>query len=552
MGLERIAERWDVATRAAHRLLAAGLPVMWSPDAVQPAFLVDADARAALKNWGVATEPATTSSRAWPLRPLRVAVYATAGAPFHHLGLLGRLGFQVDPVTAGEIRAGLLDSVDILVMPGGGARGMAGQLEPLGEPGARRIGDFVRHGGMYIGSCAGAFLGACVSAAFQEIYPYQAHMRLAEVKLFNDRDAWLGLESPGVGRVLVERLDADHPVLAGLPARFEITHYNGPMFLPQEPLLEGASDRSALVRFIGRTDRFTPSEAFLDPSRHGDLFDAGVRAGAWAAVASSFGRGRVVLFGSHPEFGEDPGMLAEDEPARLLVNALLWRACQPAPSGPPRGFTWESREHADDLLSGLEATRALLRHAGSVAGSLHGTACTTGHPAWLATDRALSIFGLPPADVWTQALGSIVTNAEAARRDLSTVTSLLRESTWDARDPADRRLLRRLAAAVFYQSHPNDGQDGGFEGLLSLSEKARGQLEKARENLGFVPDPPRGFPYEGMDENPYHLVASSYLGAVGLVAGAALSARQWRHVIEDHLAVRSIMGAARFREGELV
>src|SRR3712207_8091190 len=37
-----------------------------------------------------------------------------------------------------EIRAGELDEVDVLVVPGGGFRAMHGQLEPLGEEGDRK------------------------------------------------------------------------------------------------------------------------------------------------------------------------------------------------------------------------------------------------------------------------------------------------------------------------------------------------------------------------------------------------------------------------------
>ena len=52
-------------------------------------------------------------------------------------------------------------------MPGGGYLGMAGQLAPLGAAGCRAIREYVESGGMYIGSCAGAYDAATVSARFQ-------------------------------------------------------------------------------------------------------------------------------------------------------------------------------------------------------------------------------------------------------------------------------------------------------------------------------------------------------------------------------------------------
>jgi hypothetical protein len=48
-----------------------------------------------------------------------------------------------------------IDSLDVLLMPGGDTFGMA---EALGESGARTMLRFVSGGGLYIGSCAGAYL----------------------------------------------------------------------------------------------------------------------------------------------------------------------------------------------------------------------------------------------------------------------------------------------------------------------------------------------------------------------------------------------------------
>lgn len=58
-------------------------------------------------------------------------------------------------VDAGMIRAGALDGVDLLVIPGGAS---VVEKKDLGPEGAARIREFVRRGGGYIGTCAGCCL----------------------------------------------------------------------------------------------------------------------------------------------------------------------------------------------------------------------------------------------------------------------------------------------------------------------------------------------------------------------------------------------------------
>ncbi len=38
------------------------------------------------------------------------------------------------------------------------------------------------------------------------------------------------IESPGIGEIIAENAWPDHPVMAGMPTEFRITHYNGPLF----------------------------------------------------------------------------------------------------------------------------------------------------------------------------------------------------------------------------------------------------------------------------------------------------------------------------------
>lgn len=58
-------------------------------------------------------------------------------------------------ITTSDIAGGVLDSLDVVVVPGGGG---TRQYQNLGEENIRRIKEFVRQGGGAVGICAGAYL----------------------------------------------------------------------------------------------------------------------------------------------------------------------------------------------------------------------------------------------------------------------------------------------------------------------------------------------------------------------------------------------------------
>jgi len=62
---------------------------------------------------------------------------------------------KVRTITTGDIARGVLDSLDVIVIPGGGG---SRQYLNLGGENVRRIQEFVRNGGGAVGICAGAYL----------------------------------------------------------------------------------------------------------------------------------------------------------------------------------------------------------------------------------------------------------------------------------------------------------------------------------------------------------------------------------------------------------
>jgi glutamine amidotransferase-like uncharacterized protein len=418
-------------------------------------------------------------------RRARIGVYGAGGSPFHHLAIFARAGHDVDAVFPADIANGALAGFDAFVMPGGGYRAMFGQIEPLGAEGARAIREYVESGGMYIGCCAGSYDAATVAESFLALCPAQSEMCLLDATVYNEGGEEWGLRSPGIGVLRARTVAPAHPVMAGMPEAFEIAHYNGPLF-------EGAE---ALARVAGRTERFTAWEEMLGERPERVLLDDAVDAEVANIVAGACGDGRVVLFGSHPEFGFGIAMEDEQAPGRMLLNAIDWQLSE-NPSPRPRVELAVDAEpaaadadpaRAVELAEQIAARTAAIRERGTDA-------------TWLAPEHAMSFFGLEPVEIWNRSLDAIDRlSAEAARGGRDT----------------DPRVLG-------FRPPPDWDFDGGYHGAVALLEQSLAMLDRTLETWDFDPGESTGNPYEHMLDSPYHLVAGSYLAAVGRVGGAAL------------------------------
>ena len=94
------------------------------------------------------------------VKPLRVAVYVDNGARGEGAFRWVQIATIAENVQSvfvdGEgVRSGVLDNIDLLIMPGGSSQRISGSL---GEVGHEKIKSFIRSGGGYIGTCAGCCL----------------------------------------------------------------------------------------------------------------------------------------------------------------------------------------------------------------------------------------------------------------------------------------------------------------------------------------------------------------------------------------------------------
>ncbi len=190
----------------------------------------------------------------------------------------------VHSVDGGTIRAGALKADDVLVVPGGFADEQAAALGPEGLSEVRR---FVAEGGAYVGICAGAYL------ATAHPVPRAGSLELLDVMSL---PPW----QRGAG-----------PLRVGWPGEagsFPMYYENGPVF-----------------GLAGRPDLPRPVTILEYRSGVGGADDM---AGLAAVVAGSYGRGRVVLFGPHPE--RTPGR------AWMLERAIEWCVRRPHAARPAR------------------------------------------------------------------------------------------------------------------------------------------------------------------------------------------------------------------------
>ncbi len=104
--------------------------------------------------------PPTASSTNQPIQGpvFRLAVYGDKGAPgFKHFPplLKDAPDIQVEVINGQQMREGVLDKFDLVLLPGGSGRG---QGDSMGPEGVGKLKEFVASGKGYIGICAGAYV----------------------------------------------------------------------------------------------------------------------------------------------------------------------------------------------------------------------------------------------------------------------------------------------------------------------------------------------------------------------------------------------------------
>ena len=246
-----------------------------------------------------------------PLRIPRIGVYTGSGTSHSWLWfveLFDRMLFHdLVFLTEDMVREGVLQDLDVFVISGGDTIRIA---EGLGCEGAGELESFIRGGGLYIGSCAGAYLPLKSSKQYLDRFNF------VDIKIAN-----LSKTLPEVKRLHSKASTAYgcdfvyHPVREDVRLR---TTGKKPFTSVESlcaPLYGGPSmvtgrDSDVLAYYQGFTEKtiFLVDESFAEKTLVGKV----------AAARTAMGDGHLYLFGPHFEHPHFP--MAN----HLVATAIFW------------------------------------------------------------------------------------------------------------------------------------------------------------------------------------------------------------------------------------
>ena len=208
-----------------------------------------------------------------PAKKLKVALYLDSGSAgngvFHWIRLISHSPqLELHGVTGQDVRAGRLVGMDILVMPGGLS---SRQYKSLREEGARKVREFVRSGGAYIGTCAGL---ACVLN----------DPRRVKLLPFTRKP-----KSGGATAIItVDFPEAGAKVLDIPPGRYKVRYSGGPIPIPGKEIADGSGEILAVYKNTVSSVNKPEGNFFGDA----------------AVIFGRLGKGKVIATGFHPEYWE--------------------------------------------------------------------------------------------------------------------------------------------------------------------------------------------------------------------------------------------------------
>jgi Biotin-protein ligase, N terminal len=246
-----------------------------------------------------------------PLRSPCIGVYAGTGTSHSWLWfveLFDRMSFhEILFVTEDTVKDGILEHLDVFAMSGGDTIRIA---EGLGRKGARALESFIRGGGLYLGSCAGAYLPLKSSKEHLDRFNF-VNIKIANLSKTRP-------EAKRMGRKAISNYGCDfvyHPVREDVRLRttgkepftgfesFRAPLYGGPSMVT-------STDSDVLAYYEGFTEKtlFLVDESLAEKTLLGKV----------AAARTAMGDGCLYLFGPHFEHPLFP--IAN----HLIASAIFW------------------------------------------------------------------------------------------------------------------------------------------------------------------------------------------------------------------------------------
>ena len=276
-------ERPCQVSRLVNALLRAGYPVLKTFSGFIFNY-VEIEAKNLAEKFGVAlcsvdVEELSGRLLSYP----RVGIYSGRGTYIEgrvHADTLRRLGFY-DQKWLGDldIYSGALSHVDVFLVPGGwGVKGP--DFIPFGGEGRGILEKFIREGGGYLGTCAGSiYLGKRITAKDLEPELTLGLLDADVVACFRGR-----------GLVKVKVVDAENPVVEGLPEVFPVYHSGGFVL---EPYASGNARVAAVFSELYMYEAYPWANVEELEEMLGKAANI---------VTGELGKGKIVAFSSHPEY----------------------------------------------------------------------------------------------------------------------------------------------------------------------------------------------------------------------------------------------------------
>src|SRR4030043_1797947 len=247
-----------------------------------------------------------------PLSSLPIGIYTGSGASHSWLWfveILDRVGFRnIHFVDEKDILSNALEPLNVLLMSGGDTFAIA---EGLGAEGSDKLRSFINRGGLYIGTCAGAYLPLRSSMEFLNQFNFidvkisNISRRLSE----SERHLFQKVACSSYGcdfvyhvareDVLLEMVNGFQP-----DGKKEMTAplYGGPSMLPSEDI-----EPIATYKGFTKKTKFLVEEELAEKTLIGNI----------AVAKKSMGKGHLYIFGPHFEHPQYP------EANRIIIQIIL-------------------------------------------------------------------------------------------------------------------------------------------------------------------------------------------------------------------------------------
>lgn len=257
------------------------------------------------------------------LRYPKIGIFAGDGTSHSwlwYVDLFDRMGFHdLSFLEESSVQEGGLEGLDVLAVSGGDTFAIAAAL---GATGAKRIQAFIEKGGLYLGSCAGAYLAMNSSIPPLNLFNFAAVKITNLSKLLPKCRQMTYKFSTAYGCCYVF-----HPVREAVGLRINGSLPFGAAGSLSAPLYGGpgmfVSDKDQVLAYY---ENFTKKTVFL--------VDAALARetliGKAAAVHVPFGNGCLYLFGPHFEHPHYP------QANRLVADTVFWNTRSSTQGAPPR------------------------------------------------------------------------------------------------------------------------------------------------------------------------------------------------------------------------